>query len=86
MYDPWMIAIVTVLLSGAAGLLRVTTARQPLESVLAVQLLGTSLVATLLMAAHAWQMPTLITVALLVALLAAVAIAALVTVLRRQMP
>jgi multicomponent Na+:H+ antiporter subunit F len=78
MTDPLTIAIGVVLASGVVGLLRVAAGPTPFDRMLAAQLLGTSLVAVLVLAAHAWDMAALRDVALLVALLAAVAAIAMV--------
>lgn len=78
MSELWTVPIVLVLATGVVGLLRVGAGPTPFDRMLAAQLLGTSLVATLLLAAHAWEVRALKDVALLVALLAAVAAIAMV--------
>lgn len=78
MTEPWTLAIGLVFTTGVVGLLRVWAGPTPFDRMLAAQLLGTSLAATLVLAAHAWNAAALRDVALLVALLAAVAAIAMV--------
>ncbi len=78
MSELWAIAIGLVFVTGLAGLVRVGAGPTPFDRMLAAQLLGTCLVATLLLGAHAWDAAPLRDVALLVALLAAVAALAMV--------
>lgn len=62
----------------AAGMARVFRGPTPADRMLAVQLLGTTGVAILLLLADSWRNPALIDVALVFALLAPVAVVALV--------
>lgn len=78
MAEPWSLATGIALATGAIGLIRVGVGPTRFDRMLAAQLLGTSLVATLLLAARAWEAPALRDVGLLVALLAAVASIAMV--------
>lgn len=78
MADLWTPAIGLVFATGVVGLLRVGAGPTPFDRMLAAQLLGTSLVATLILGAHAWRADALRDVALLVALLGAVAAIAMV--------
>lgn len=75
-----LLAIGLVLAAGVVGLLRVGAGPTPYDRMLAAQLLGTSLVATLLLAARVWDVAAMRDVALLVALLAAIAVTAFVTI------
>lgn len=79
MAEFFTIAIVAILVAGLGGLLHVARAQRTVDAMLAAQLLGTTLVAILLLAAHAWEVPALRDVALLVALLGAVTIVAMVS-------
>jgi multicomponent Na+:H+ antiporter subunit F len=72
-------AIVAVLAAGLVGLLHVSRAQRTVDAMLAAQLLGTTLVAVLVMGARAWGVPALHDVALLVALLGAVTVVAMVS-------
>jgi multicomponent Na+:H+ antiporter subunit F len=72
-------AMVVVLVAGFVGLIHVARAQRTADAMLAVQLLGTTLVAVLAMGAHAWRVPALRDVALLVALLGTVTIVAMVS-------
>ena len=74
----WTLAIGVVLATGVLGLLRIGAGPTPFDRMLAAPLLGTSLVATLVLGAHVWDADPLRDVALLVALLAAVASIAMV--------
>jgi multicomponent Na+:H+ antiporter subunit F len=65
-----------LLLSMSAGLVRVVIGPTPADRMMAAQLLGTSGIATLLLLAVALDVPALLDVALIFALLAAVAVAA----------
>ncbi|MGE3509887.1 MAG: monovalent cation/H+ antiporter complex subunit F [Vicinamibacterales bacterium] len=79
MAEFFTIAIVAILVAGLGGLLHVARAQRTVDAMLAAQLLGTTLVAILLLAAPAWEVPALRDVALLVALLGAVTIVAMVS-------
>lgn len=72
------LAVGLVFASGVVGLIRVGLGPTRFDRMLAAQLLGTSLVATLILGAHVWDAPALRDVALLVALLASVAAVAMV--------
>ncbi|WP_156427702.1 monovalent cation/H+ antiporter complex subunit F [Thiohalocapsa sp. ML1] len=65
-----------LLLSMSAGLVRVVIGPTPADRMMAAQLLGTSGIATLLLLAVALDVPALLDVALIFALLAAVSVAA----------
>lgn len=72
--DEFFMAIAAFLLANLAlGLLRVRRGPAPADRLLAVLLFGTITVAVLLLLAYAQQAPALLTVALLVAVLAAIA-------------
>ncbi|SFM81046.1 monovalent cation/H+ antiporter complex subunit F [Halopseudomonas yangmingensis] len=79
-----MLCALILLLSIAAGLWRVLRGPTRADRLLAVQLLGTSGTAILLVLAEAAGQPALLDVALLLALLAAVVSIALVQLLRRR--
>ena len=78
MTDLLTIAIGVVIASGVVGLLRVGAGPTPFDRMLAAQLMGTSLVAALVLAAYAWDVAALLDVALLAALLEAIAAIAMV--------
>jgi multicomponent Na+:H+ antiporter subunit F len=65
-----------LLLSMSAGLVRVIIGPTPADRMMAAQLLGTSGIAVLLLLALALDVPALLDVALIFALLAAVSVAA----------
>jgi multicomponent Na+:H+ antiporter subunit F len=65
-----------LLLTMAAGLARVVIGPTPADRMMAAQLLGTSGIAVLLLLALSLDVPALLDVALIFALLAAVAVAA----------
>ncbi|GAB3381252.1 monovalent cation/H+ antiporter complex subunit F [Azotobacter armeniacus] len=67
-----------LLLTMAVGLVRVLRGPERVDRLLAIQLIGTSGTAVLLVLAEWQTQPALVDVALLLALLAAVAVAALV--------
>jgi multicomponent Na+:H+ antiporter subunit F len=71
-----LIALV-LLVSMAAGLVRVVIGPSPADRMMAVQLLGTSGIAILLLLSAALDVPALTDVGLIFALLAAVSVAAL---------
>jgi multicomponent Na+:H+ antiporter subunit F len=72
---------VFILISVVAGLIRILKGPTAADSMLAAQLFGTGGVAILLILAQAMQMPALVDVALVYALLAAITMAVFV---RRQ--
>lgn len=75
----WNLVVVFFLVATiAAGLVRVFRGPTTADRMLAVQLLGTTGVAVLLLLADSWRNPCLIDVALVFALLAPVAVVALV--------
>lgn len=75
----WNLVVVFFLVATiAAGLVRVIRGPTTADRMLAVQLLGTTGVAVLLLLADSWRNPGLIDVALVFALLAPVAVVALV--------
>jgi len=78
-YYLWM--AVLILISVVLGLVRIVKGPTAADSMLAVQLFGTGGVAILLILAHAMQMPSLVDVALVYALLAAIT---MVVFVRRQ--
>jgi multicomponent Na+:H+ antiporter subunit F len=65
-----------LLLTMSAGLVRVVIGPTPADRMMAAQLLGTSGIAVLLLLALALEVPALLDVALIFALLAAVSVAA----------
>jgi multicomponent Na+:H+ antiporter subunit F len=65
-----------LLLTMSAGLVRVIIGPTPPDRMMAAQLLGTSGIATLLLLSRALNVPALLDVALIFALLAAVSVAA----------
>ena len=65
-------AAVFILISVALGLIRILRGPTAADRMLAAQLLGTGGVAALLILSHAMQMPSLVDVALVYALLAAI--------------
>lgn len=77
------IVALTLLLTLAAGLLRVVIGPTPTDRLMAAQLMGTTGIATLLVLAPVLRVPALVDVALVFALLAAVAAAAFT---RRRRP
>jgi multicomponent Na+:H+ antiporter subunit F len=80
-----MMMLATILLASiAVGLWRVVRGPSRADRLLAVQLLGTTGAAVLLLLAHAQSQPALIEAALVLAVLAAVLSAALVQLLRRS--
>ncbi|KKO49951.1 portal protein [Arsukibacterium sp. MJ3] len=80
-----MIMLATILLASiAVGLWRVVRGPSRADRLLAVQLLGTTGAAVLLLLAHTQSQPALIEAALVLAVLAAVLSAALVQLLRRS--
>jgi multicomponent Na+:H+ antiporter subunit F len=72
--NPYIWIALVILLSVVAGLVRTLRGPEPSDRMLAVQLFGTGGVAVLLTLAQAVQMPSLVDVALIYALLAAVTI------------
>jgi multicomponent Na+:H+ antiporter subunit F len=73
-----LLAMALVLLTTmAAGLVRVIIGPTPADRMMAAQLLGTSSIGMLLLLAPALDVPALVDVALIFALLAAVSVAAL---------
>jgi multicomponent Na+:H+ antiporter subunit F len=78
-YFLWM--AVFVLISIVFGMIRILKGPTAADSMLATQLFGTGGVAILLILAHAMQMPSLVDVALVYALLAAIT---MVVFVRRQ--
>ena len=75
--------LIALLLSILAGLLRVFRGPAPAERMLAAQLFGTAAVAILLVLSQLMQMPALLDVALVFALLAAVTLVAFVVLSAR---
>ena len=75
-------AAVFILISVALGLIRILKGPTAADRMLAAQLFGTGGVAVLLILSHAMQMPSLVDVALVYALLAAIA---MVVFVRRQL-
>ena len=75
--------LVVLLLSVLGGLLRVFLGPAPAERMLAAQLFGTAAVAMLLVLARLMDMPALLDVALVFALLAAVTLVAFVVLADR---
>lgn len=78
-YFLWMALF--VLISIVLGMIRILKGPTAADSMLATQLFGTGGVAILLILAHAMQMPSLVDVALVYALLAAIT---MVVFVRRQ--
>ncbi len=78
-YFVWM--AVFILISIVFGMVRILKGPTAADSMLATQLFGTGGVAILLILAHAMQMPSLVDVALVYALLAAIT---MVVFVRRQ--
>ncbi len=76
--------LVLLLASILAGLIRVLRGPAPAERMLAAQLFGTSAVAILLILAHVLQMPALLDVAMVFAVLAAVTLVAFVVLASRR--
>lgn len=74
-------AAVFILISVALGLIRILRGPTAADRMLAAQLFGTGGVAALLILSHAMQMPSLVDVALVYALLAAIT---MVVFVRRQ--
>ena len=72
MPDSHMIAALVLLVTVTAGLIRIFIGTGRVEWLLALQLLGTSAVAVVLLLAHAMQMPGLRDLALLIGLLASI--------------
>ena len=75
--------LIVLLLSIFAGLIRVFRGPAPAERMLAAQLFGTASVAILLVLSQVMQMPALLDVALVFALLGAVTLAAFVVLAER---
>ena len=73
-----LLCVAFLLATIGAGLVRVFRGPETADRMLAVQLLGTTGVAVLLLLAHGWQSPVLLDVALVFAILAPVATVALV--------
>ncbi|NEX18966.1 multiple resistance and pH regulation protein F [Thiorhodococcus mannitoliphagus] len=70
-------AAVVLVLTMAAGLVRVVVGPTPADRMMGVQLIGTTGIAVLLLLGFAFEMPALADVALVFALLAAVSVTAL---------
>jgi multicomponent Na+:H+ antiporter subunit F len=75
--------LIVLLLSIFAGLIRVFQGPAPAERMLAAQLFGTASVAILLVLSQVMQMPALLDVALVFALLGAVTLVAFVVLAER---
>ncbi|MFU8897436.1 MAG: monovalent cation/H+ antiporter complex subunit F [Roseinatronobacter sp.] len=75
--------LIALLLSILAGLIRVFRGPAPAERMLAAQLFGTAAVAILLVLSQLMQMPALLDVAMVFALLAAVTLVAFVVLASR---
>lgn len=75
--------LIALLLSILAGLIRVVRGPAPAERMLAAQLFGTAAVAILLVLSQLMQMPALLDVAMVFALLAAVTLVAFVVLASR---
>lgn len=71
-----LVMALVLLLTMSAGLVRVVIGPTPADRMMAAQLLGTSGIAVLLLLALALEVPALLDVALIFALLAAVSVAA----------
>ena len=69
-------AVLVLLLSLCGGLIRVVVGPTPFDRLMAAQLMGTTGIAALLILSEVVQVPALVDVALVFALLAAVAVAA----------
>ncbi|TVQ74432.1 MAG: pH regulation protein F [Chromatiaceae bacterium] len=78
------IILLVLLASILGGLIRVLRGPQPAERMLAAQLLGTAAVATLLILSQVMDMPALLDVALVFAVLTAVTLICFVVVTRRD--
>ena len=72
MSDSHLLAALILLASVTAGLIRIFIGTGRVEWLLAMQLLGTSAVAVVLLLAHGMQMPGLRDLALLIGLLASI--------------
>lgn len=79
------IALVILLASILAGLIRVFRGPAPAERMLAAQLFGTAAVAILLILARVMEMPALLDAAMVFALLAAVTLVAFVVLAARRL-
>ncbi len=79
------VIIFVLLASILAGLLRVFRATRPAERMLAAQLFGTAAVAILLILSRLMEMPALLDVAMVFALLAAVTLVAYVVLAGRKL-
>ena len=77
------LTLIALLLSILAGLIRVFRGPAPAERMLAAQLFGTAAVAILLVLSQLMQMPALLDVAMVFALLAAVTLVAFVVLASR---
>lgn len=77
------ILLIILLLSVMGGLVAVLRGRAPAERIMAVQLFGTAAVAMLLILSRLMDMPALLDVALVFAVLAAVSLVAFVVLGRR---
>lgn len=78
--------VITVLLASIlAGLIRVLNGPRPAERMLAAQLFGTAAVAILLILSRMMDMPALLDVAMVFALLATVTLVAFVVLAARRM-
>ncbi|MCH8467144.1 MAG: pH regulation protein F [Roseinatronobacter sp.] len=77
------VILIALLLSILAGLIRVFRGPAPAERMLAAQLFGTASVAMLLVLSQVMQMPALLDVALVFAVLAAVTLVAFVVLAER---
>lgn len=78
------IIVLVLLASILGGLIRVLRGPQPAERMLAAQLLGTAAVATLLTLSRVMDMPALLDVALVFAVLTAVTLICFVVVTTRR--
>jgi len=76
MSEPYVVFALVLLLTMAAGLLRVVIGPTPADRMMAAQLLGTSGIGVLLLLAPGLGVPALVDVALIFALLSAVSVAA----------
>jgi multicomponent Na+:H+ antiporter subunit F len=78
MIDTYMVVASFLLFNVMAGMIRVLRGPTPGDRMLAAQLFGTTGVATMIVLAKSMEMPALLDVALLFALLAAVTLVAFV--------
>ncbi|TVS03339.1 MAG: pH regulation protein F [Rhodobacteraceae bacterium] len=78
------IIVVTLLVSILTGLIRVHRGPRPADRMMAAQLVGSAAVAILLILSRAMDMPALLDVAVVFALLAAVAVVGFVVLASRK--